>query len=77
MNTDPDRLVEHRGGYRAQHLGRYRVAGRTKSACGGGRCCQVCRCLLMLWGEIEYAKAGEHHIAYREVVGDDAATTRS
>jgi hypothetical protein len=25
----------------------------------------------MLWGEIEYAKAGEHHIAYREVVGDD------
>ena len=24
----------------------------------------------MRWGEIEYAKAGEHHIAFREVVGD-------
>ena len=25
----------------------------------------------MRWGEIEYAKAGDHHIAFREVVGDD------
>ena len=29
------------------------------------------QCLPMLWGEIEYARAGEHHIAYREVVGED------
>lgn len=25
----------------------------------------------MRWGTIEYAKAGEHHVAYREVVGDE------
>jgi class 3 adenylate cyclase/pimeloyl-ACP methyl ester carboxylesterase len=25
------------------------------------------------WGEIEYAKAGDHHIAFREVVGDDSS----
>jgi class 3 adenylate cyclase/pimeloyl-ACP methyl ester carboxylesterase len=31
----------------------------------------VWQCLPVRWGEIEYAKAGEHYIAYREVVGDD------
>ena len=25
----------------------------------------------MRWGRIEYAKVGEHHVAYREVVGDE------
>jgi class 3 adenylate cyclase/pimeloyl-ACP methyl ester carboxylesterase len=28
------------------------------------------QCLAVRWGEIEYARAGEHHIAFREVVGD-------
>jgi class 3 adenylate cyclase/pimeloyl-ACP methyl ester carboxylesterase len=28
------------------------------------------QCLDVRWGEIEYAKAGEHHIAFREIVGD-------
>ena len=28
------------------------------------------QCLAVRWGEIEYARAGEHHIAFREVIGD-------
>ena len=32
---------------------------------------RVWQCLAVRWGEIEYAKAGDHHIAFREVVGDD------
>jgi class 3 adenylate cyclase len=31
----------------------------------------VWQCLAMRWGEVQYAKAGEHHIAYCEIVGDE------
>lgn len=29
----------------------------------------------MSWGEVKYAQAGEHHIAFREVVGDALSDT--
>lgn len=35
---------------------------------------RVWQCLAVRWGEIEYAKAGDHHIAYREVIGDERSS---
>ena len=32
---------------------------------------ELWQCLAVRWGEVKYAKSGEHHIAYREVVGDE------
>jgi class 3 adenylate cyclase len=49
--------------------GTLRIGGRLLPSSSALRC--VWQCRGVRWGRIEYAKTGEHHVAYREVVGDE------